>query len=286
MRAEAEDQEAAAAEYAEAMLKVFGTPPDEYPRFDLVLLGLGIDGHTASLFPNSPALKETARWVVAVHAAAAAIPRRLTMTLPVFNAARRVIFLSAGAGEGQGGESRSQGGGGARRLMAAARRPWSGRRGLAGVASRPGGRGAARHLRGGPRAGPQAPRSSRRGTSRDPLRGSCDSLARDDGRGRVRHHRRAGPRSCAGGRRATRNGRRARIRAALPPSRRRPARGRCTRRRAHPPRSAPGATSRPCRTPGSTPSEPLVVIPTGFQPSASRVERMAAARVSGSSRPR
>jgi 6-phosphogluconolactonase len=96
MRAEAEDHEAAAAEYAEAMLKVFGIAPDECPRFDLVLLGLGIDGHTASLFPNSPALKEAVRWVVAVHAAAAAIPRRLTLTLAVFNAARRVIFLSAG----------------------------------------------------------------------------------------------------------------------------------------------------------------------------------------------
>jgi 6-phosphogluconolactonase len=96
MRGEAEDQEAAAAEYAETMVKVFVVAPDECPRFDLVLLGLGIDGHTASLFPHSPALKETSRWVVSVHAAAAAIPWRLTMTLPVFNAARRVIFLSAG----------------------------------------------------------------------------------------------------------------------------------------------------------------------------------------------
>jgi 6-phosphogluconolactonase len=79
------------------MLKVFGASGDGPPRFDLVLLGLGVDGHTASLFPNSPALHESARWVIAVHAAAAAIPRRLTMTLPVFNAARRVAFLSAGA---------------------------------------------------------------------------------------------------------------------------------------------------------------------------------------------
>ena len=97
MRAEAEDQDAAADEYAETMLKVFGAVPGELPRFDLVLLGLGIDGHTASLFPNSTALKETVRWVVSVHAAAAAIPRRLTMTLPVFNAARCVTFLSAGS---------------------------------------------------------------------------------------------------------------------------------------------------------------------------------------------
>jgi 6-phosphogluconolactonase len=97
MRAETEDPDAAAAEYAEAMLEVFGATGDGPPRFDLVLLGLGVDGHTASLFPNSPALQETARWVIAVHAAAAAIPRRLTMTLPVLNAARRVAFLSAGA---------------------------------------------------------------------------------------------------------------------------------------------------------------------------------------------
>jgi 6-phosphogluconolactonase len=97
MRAEAEDQDAAAAEYTTGMLEVFAPPPGELPRFDLVLLGLGIDGHTASLFPGSSALRETQRWVVAVHAQAAAIPRRLTMTLPVFNAARRVTFLSAGS---------------------------------------------------------------------------------------------------------------------------------------------------------------------------------------------
>ena len=96
MRAESEDQDAAAAEYAARMLAVFGSAAGEVPRFDLVLLGLGIDGHTASLFPNSAALRESARWVVSVHATAAAIPRRLTMTLPVFNAARHVAFLSAG----------------------------------------------------------------------------------------------------------------------------------------------------------------------------------------------
>jgi len=97
MRGEAEDQEAAATEYASAMRQVFDTKRGDLPRFDLILLGLGVDGHTASLFPYSAALKEIVRWVVSVHAAAAAIPARLTMTLPVFNAARRVMFLAAGS---------------------------------------------------------------------------------------------------------------------------------------------------------------------------------------------
>ncbi|MGH7334722.1 MAG: 6-phosphogluconolactonase [Candidatus Rokuibacteriota bacterium] len=97
MGGEAEDQEAAATEYIAALRRVFATKRGELPRFDMVLLGLGVDGHTASLFPYSAALKETVRWVVSVHAGAAAIPARLTMTLPVLNAARRVMFLAAGS---------------------------------------------------------------------------------------------------------------------------------------------------------------------------------------------
>ena len=66
------------------------------PRLDLVLLGVGVDGHTASLFPGSPAVREVFRPVAAVHAAAAAIPERLTLTLPVINAAARVFVLVSG----------------------------------------------------------------------------------------------------------------------------------------------------------------------------------------------
>ncbi|MCC7418515.1 MAG: 6-phosphogluconolactonase [Acidobacteria bacterium] len=63
--------------------------------FDLVLLGLGVEGHTASLFPGSPALAETTRWVLAVTAPAEP-PERLTLTLPMLNRAASVYFLVAG----------------------------------------------------------------------------------------------------------------------------------------------------------------------------------------------
>jgi 6-phosphogluconolactonase len=95
--AAAEDPEAAATDYARQLAETFGLRRGELPRFDLVLLGMGLDGHTASLFPGSPALREIFRPVAAVHAAAAAIPQRLTLTFPVFNAAERVVFLVSGA---------------------------------------------------------------------------------------------------------------------------------------------------------------------------------------------
>jgi 6-phosphogluconolactonase len=97
MRGEAENPEEAAAEYARTLATVFQTRRGGLPRFDLVLLGLGLDGHAASLFPGSPAAKEIFRTVVAVHAAAARIPQRLTLTIPAINAAARVIFLVSGA---------------------------------------------------------------------------------------------------------------------------------------------------------------------------------------------
>jgi 6-phosphogluconolactonase/glucosamine-6-phosphate isomerase/deaminase len=69
------------------------------PRFDLVLLGLGSDGHTASLFPGSEAVEESHAWVVATAAPGGggerALPR-LTLTLPVLNAARDALFLVSG----------------------------------------------------------------------------------------------------------------------------------------------------------------------------------------------
>jgi len=64
-------------------------------RIDLVLLGLGEDGHTASLFPGSAAVREQTRWVMAVHPAAAAV-WRITLTPAVINAAAEVLFLVSG----------------------------------------------------------------------------------------------------------------------------------------------------------------------------------------------
>lgn len=96
MPGDAEDTDVAAAEYGRTLAREFGTRRGQMPRFDLILLGMGLDGHTGSLFPGSPVLKEIFRPVVAVHAAAAAIPHRLTFTLPVLNAAALVMFLVSG----------------------------------------------------------------------------------------------------------------------------------------------------------------------------------------------
>jgi 6-phosphogluconolactonase len=82
------------AELYEAELKSFFATT-AWPRFDLILLGMGDDGHTASLFPGDEALNETAKWVVVTRHPQSG-QARITLTLPVINQAARVVFLVTG----------------------------------------------------------------------------------------------------------------------------------------------------------------------------------------------
>jgi 6-phosphogluconolactonase len=89
--------DAAARAYEADLARVFGS--GEIPRFDLVLLGIGEDGHVASLFPDNPALLETQRWVAPVRRAPKPPSERITLTLPVINRARHVVVVAAGEGK-------------------------------------------------------------------------------------------------------------------------------------------------------------------------------------------
>ena len=93
IRGEMPDAEHAAQEYEK---EIRALSSDAVPRFDLVHLGLGTDGHTASLFPGTTALDEQQRLCVANHVTKLDT-HRITLTLPVLNAARAVVFIVSGA---------------------------------------------------------------------------------------------------------------------------------------------------------------------------------------------
>jgi 6-phosphogluconolactonase len=104
VQAENPDAAAAAADYESQLRRFFELRseirledrPGEFPRFDLILLGMGPDGHTASLFPFSPALDEQSRLVVA-NWVAKLNTHRITFTFPVLNRAAEVMFMASGA---------------------------------------------------------------------------------------------------------------------------------------------------------------------------------------------
>jgi 6-phosphogluconolactonase len=104
MPTENADAEAVAQQYERTLQQFFQLKPGNFPIFDLVLLGLGPDGHTASLFPGTTALRENSRLVVANW-----VPKfnayRLTFTVPVLNQAKQVMFLVSGKEKRNAAES-------------------------------------------------------------------------------------------------------------------------------------------------------------------------------------
>lgn len=93
MPADMPDRDAASREYTDEMRRMFGT--EDIPDFDLIQLGMGPEGHTASLFPHQASLHETQRLVMPVTVPKPP-PDRLTFTPPLLNAARNVLFLVTG----------------------------------------------------------------------------------------------------------------------------------------------------------------------------------------------
>jgi len=89
------DLQLAAAKYEEEIIKFFALPAGVFPEFDLIMLGMGADGHTASLFPGDIILNDT-RHIAAPVSYDKVKHDRITLTLPVINNARTVIFLVSG----------------------------------------------------------------------------------------------------------------------------------------------------------------------------------------------
>jgi 6-phosphogluconolactonase len=100
MKAELADRDAASSQYESEIREILTPTADHLQSFDLIFLGLGSDGHTASLFPGSAALAESSKWVCPNYVEKLQM-HRLTLTYPVLNAAREIIFLVAGSGKAE-----------------------------------------------------------------------------------------------------------------------------------------------------------------------------------------
>jgi 6-phosphogluconolactonase len=92
--------EEAARRYEEQIRQRFSVGSPAVPRFDLILLGLGDDGHTASLFPDTPALREETRLVVP-NQAPRGVRDRITFTAPLINRADTILFMVSGGGKAE-----------------------------------------------------------------------------------------------------------------------------------------------------------------------------------------
>ena len=95
-----DDPQELADEYEQKLVKTFAAKDSvKHPIFDLLLLGNGPDGHTCSLFPGHPLLRETTGWVLPIEDSPKPPPKRITLSLPVVHAAARIAFVSTGEGK-------------------------------------------------------------------------------------------------------------------------------------------------------------------------------------------
>jgi 6-phosphogluconolactonase len=91
-----ENAELSADKYARVIKDFFGLEQGGFPRFDLIMLGIGEDGHIASLFPGDPAVSEEKKLIVDVKPEKAGGNERISLTVPVINSAKNIVFLVTG----------------------------------------------------------------------------------------------------------------------------------------------------------------------------------------------